>query len=115
MTKIKPVEAVAKDLSKGVRFFSGYGQYEKGSPESEAYLNGVETAIGMMFIDLTDSPKSKGVITQDRTQLIEAACEVLEGISLTKTVIHDHEYIVDKNGKEIIADAQEALRGLLDK
>lgn len=58
------VEDFAKDMSADVRWSSGYGQYEKDSAEQQAYIDGVTTAISMMYIGLTGSPKTIGKLTQ---------------------------------------------------
>jgi hypothetical protein len=70
-------EEFAKTLSQKVRYFCGEGQYEKGSQEQQAYIDGVETAIGMMYIDLTGTPKTEGMLqnlTTLTTAIKEAEC-----------------------------------------
>jgi len=52
----------AKELSEKVRYFAGKGQYDEEPERRSAYLDGVETAIGMMYIDLTGTPKSVGML-----------------------------------------------------
>lgn len=65
----------AKELSQSVRYFCGKGQYEENSDEQKAYLDGVETAIGMMFIDITETPKSKGLFTTAMQRAYEVGRE----------------------------------------
>ena len=46
-------------------------------------------------------------ITQDRNQAYTSLVEGVEGMKLTKKVMHDHEYIVKKTPEEILTDILE--------
>lgn len=68
-----------KELSGKVRWSSGHGQYPPDSPEALAYRDGVETAIGMMYIDLTGGVKNKGMLHTLIANIgreLEARCEI---------------------------------------
>ena len=56
------VEAFTKELTKKVRHMAGEGQYTEEPERRSAYLDGVETALAMMYIDLTGTPKTKGML-----------------------------------------------------
>ena len=43
-------------------------------------------------------------LTQDRNQAYTSLVEGIEGVKLTKKVMHDHEYIVKKTPEEILTD-----------
>jgi hypothetical protein len=63
------VERIARAISQSVRMYCGKGQYDTLHDCQDAYLDGVDTAIGMMYLDLTGTPKSKGILAhliQDR-------------------------------------------------
>lgn len=64
MTQNKSVEEFATQLSKSVRYSSGRGQYDAFPDCQDAYLDGVETAIAMMYIDLTGGYKSEGMLAK---------------------------------------------------
>lgn len=72
----------AKEISTSVRYFCGKGQYEENTLEQKAYLDGVETAIGMMYIDLIETPKNKGklstLIEQTRKEEQDRIVEMIE-------------------------------------
>lgn len=78
------VEKFARELSEKVRHFAGKGQYEEEPERRSAYLDGVETVIGMMYIDLTGTPKTKGMLqtllTTQRSQILKEVDEKLEGL-----------------------------------
>ena len=78
------VESFTEELANKVRFFSGMGQYSNDHQEQKAYLDGVSTAIGMMSIDLTGTPKSKGMLdkyaTQIRAEERERILDILDGM-----------------------------------
>lgn len=57
------IEEIARTVSQSVRMYCGKGQYDAWPDCQDAYLDGVETAIGMMYLDLTGTPKSQGVLT----------------------------------------------------
>jgi hypothetical protein len=59
---IEEIEKFATELGEKVKYFSGQGQYEIDSIENKAYKDGVDTAIGMMYIDLTGTPKTDGML-----------------------------------------------------
>lgn len=67
------VEEFAKNLSASVRKFAGYGQYPDDGVEQKAYRDGVETAIGMMYIDITGTPKTSGMLVPLLTETDQQA------------------------------------------
>lgn len=77
-TEWESVDEFAQKLSEKVRYFCGKGQYEENSDEQKAYIDGVETAIGMMYIDLTGTPKSKGMLDSRDTYWKERELEAYE-------------------------------------
>ena len=48
-------------------------------------------------------------LTQDRNQAYTSLVEGIEGVKLTKKVMHDHEYIVKKTPEEILTDIIEKV------
>ena len=56
------IERIARALSQSIRYSCGKGQYDTLPDLQDAYIDGVETAIAMMYIDLTGTPKSKGIL-----------------------------------------------------
>ena len=78
-------EQVKKNMEEGIkligsaRYMSGYGQYEKDTPEHKAYLSGVATATTILYIDLEGTPKTNGFIKQAQLSLIDVMIERLEG------------------------------------
>jgi hypothetical protein len=71
MTQPHTDAEIVSMLSQCIRYFTGKGQYEEGSEEQKAYLDGVETAIGMMCIDLIGTPKTVGILSQVRKEAYE--------------------------------------------
>ena len=69
------IEEFAKELSEKVRYYAGKGQYPNDQVIQKAYLDGVETAIGMMYIDLTGTPKSEGMLAKFLHQELQKARE----------------------------------------
>lgn len=61
---VEDVEQIARAISQSVRHYCGKGQYDTLPDCQDAYLDGVDTAIGMMYLDLTGTPKSKGILAQ---------------------------------------------------
>ena len=49
------------------------------------------------------------VLTQDRDLAYTSLVEGIEGMELTKKVMHDHEYIVRKTPEEILTDILEKV------
>ena len=49
-------------------------------------------------------PLHTHLLTQDRNQAYTSLVEGIEGVKLTKKVMHDHEYIVKKTPEEILTD-----------
>ncbi len=77
------IEEFAKELSEKVRYYAGKGQYPNDQVIQKAYLDGVETAIGMMYIDLTGTPKSEGMLAKFLHQeLQKARAEMLHKLHL---------------------------------
>lgn len=67
------VEEIARALSQSIRYSCGKGQYDAQPDCQAAYLDGVETAIAMMYIDLTGSPKSQGMLAKFRHHQLQKA------------------------------------------
>ena len=66
MTKISSVvepEETAKAIIENVRHYATPHQHPDNSAEAKAYLEGVNTAMAMLYIDLTGTPKVKGFLT----------------------------------------------------
>ena len=66
MTKIPSVEETeetAKAIIEKVRHYATPPQHPDNSAEAKAYLEGVNTAMAMLYIDLTGTPKVKGFLT----------------------------------------------------
>jgi DNA primase len=66
MTKIPSVEETeetAKAIIEKVRHCATPHQHPDNSAEAKAYLEGVNTAMAMLYIDLTGTPKVKGFLT----------------------------------------------------
>ena len=87
MTKIPSVEETeetAKATIEKVRHCATPHQHPDNSVEAKAYLEGVNTAMAMLYIDLTGTPKVKGFLTtyaetQRLALLTELRdCELLE-------------------------------------
>lgn len=69
------IREFAKQLSEKVRYMAGKGQYVEEPERRTAYLDGVETAIGMMYIDLTGTPKTEGMLSKFRTTAYNSGME----------------------------------------
>ena len=63
MTKIPSVEETAKAIIEKVRYYATSHQYPDNSAKAKAYREGVNTAMAMLYIDLTGTPKVKGFLT----------------------------------------------------
>jgi hypothetical protein len=72
-------EEFATQLSKSVRYSSGRGQYDAFPDCQDAYLDGVETAVAMMYIDLTGGHKSEGMLAKFLHQELQKAREQRKG------------------------------------
>ena len=93
-TPEKTVEETAKEIIAKVKHFAGTGQYPENPELEKAYLDGVNTAMAMLYIDLVGTPKSKGFLKaerQKREEMVEAERErILSNIlkwSKTATVM----------------------------
>lgn len=73
--EVTEIEEFATQLSKSVRYSSGRGQYDAFPDCQDAYLDGVETAIAMMYIDLTGTPKSEGMLAKFNHHQLQKARE----------------------------------------
>jgi hypothetical protein len=69
------IEEFTTNLSRSVRYSAGLGQYDTLPDCQNAYLDGVNTAIAMMYIDLTGSPKSEGMLAKFHHQELQKARE----------------------------------------
>jgi hypothetical protein len=56
------IERIAKEITDKVCYYATPNQYVADSEEQKAYLEGVSTAIAMLYIDLTGTPKTKGIL-----------------------------------------------------
>ncbi len=77
-------EEFAKELSEKVRFYAGKGQYHDDEVSQKTYLDGVSTAIAMMYIDLTGTPKTKGML---QTLLDTRDSQIVERIKALKEIV----------------------------
>jgi len=68
MTKIPSVEEVAKELLVRASYVTSESVFE--GAERFAYQQGFQDALGMVYIELTGTHKSKGTLTADRTALL---------------------------------------------
>jgi len=84
MTKIPSVEETeetAKATIEKVRHYATPHQHPDNSAEAKAYLEGVNTAMAMLYIDLTGTPKVKGFLTTyAETQRLALLTELRESI-----------------------------------
>ena len=81
MTKIPSVEETAKAIIEKVRHYATPHQHPDNSAEAKAYLEGVNTAMAMLYIDLTGTPKVKGFLTTyAETQRLALLTELRESI-----------------------------------
>lgn len=71
INKRERIEEFAKELSEKVRYFANVNQYPDESDEQKAYLEGVQTAIAMMYIDLTGTPKEEKELNLKLTYTLE--------------------------------------------
>jgi len=82
MTKIPSVEEAeetAKAIIEKVRHYATPHQHPDNSAEAKAYLEGVNTAMAMLYIDLTGTPKVKGFLTTyAETQRLALLTELMD-------------------------------------
>ena len=57
----REVEEVVEDFVKGMWYVTGESQYPEGA-EKKSYHQGFSDAVAMAYIELTGTPKSKGLI-----------------------------------------------------
>jgi len=85
MTKIPSVEETeetAKATIEKVRHYATPHQHPDNSAEAKAYLEGVNTAMAMPYIDLTGTPKVKGFLTTyAETQRLALLTELREYVN----------------------------------
>jgi len=85
MTKISSVvepEETAKAIIEKVRHCATPHQHPDNSVEAKAYLEGVNTAMAMLYIDLTGTPKVKGFLTTyAETQRLALLTELREYVN----------------------------------
>ena len=85
MTKIPNVEETAKEIIDKVKYYAICNQYPDNSEEAKAYLEGINTAMAMLYIDLTGAPKAKGFLTTyaktQRTALLTELREYVDQVS----------------------------------
>lgn len=114
----REVEEFATQLSKSVRYSSGRGQYDAFPDCQDAYLDGVETAIAMMYIDLTGSPKSEGMLAKFlHHQLQKARQDWLreEIVKLERMKEKQQVVSVYKNFRDDIYGYNLALQTIIDR
>jgi hypothetical protein len=79
------IERTAKEITDKVRYYATPNQYVTDSEEQKAYLEGVSTAIAMLYIDLTGTPKSKGILASlteaHKVEMEKMEKEYQDGIS----------------------------------
>jgi len=98
MTKIPNVEETAKEIIDKVKYYAICNQYPDNSEEAKAYLEGINTAMAMLYIDLTGAPKAKGFLTTyAKTQRTALLTEL-------------REYTVNLKGVYSAHDVQEAIK-----
>ena len=106
MTKIPSVEETeetAKAIIEKVRHYATPHQHPDNSAEDKAYLDGVNTAMAMLYIDLTGTPKVKGFLTTyAETQRLALLTELRDYTANLKGVYSAH-------------DVQEAIKAHLDE
>ena len=89
MTKIPSVEETAKAIIAKVRYYATSHQYPDNSAEAKAYREGVNTAMAMLYIDLTGTPKVKGFLTTyAETQRLALLTELGDSGLLKEKVNH---------------------------
>lgn len=82
MTKKQPsVEETAKEIIDKVKHFAGKGQYDEEPERREAYLDGVDTAMAMLYIDLVGTPKTKGFLQVERQKGEELVRESVKKVN----------------------------------
>lgn len=57
----REIEEVVEDFVKGMWYVTGESQYPEGA-EKKSYHQGFSDAVAMAYIELTGTPKSKGLI-----------------------------------------------------
>lgn len=117
-------EEFANKLSSSIRYSAGKGQYEAFPDCQDAYLDGVETAIAMMYIDLTGTPKTKGMLTKFLHHQLQKARQdwlreeivKLEGEKLPKTNEHGSRSFFVGAGAQMRMDTHnQALQTIIDR
>ena len=89
MTKIPNVEETAKEIIDKVKYYAICNQYPDNSEEAKAYLEGINTAMAMLYIDLTGAPKAKGFLTTyAKTQRTALLTELRDSGLLEEKVEH---------------------------
>ena len=61
--EVKEIEEVIEDFVKGMWYVTGESQYPEGA-EKKSYHQGFSDAVAMAYIELTGTPKSKGLINK---------------------------------------------------
>ena len=86
MTKIPSIEETAKAIIEKVQHYATCHPYPNNSAVAKAYLEGINTAMAMLYIDLTGTPKVKGFLTTyaevQRTALLTELRESIQTINL---------------------------------
>ena len=119
MTKIPSVEEAeetAKAIIEKVRHYATPHQHPDNSAEAKAYLEGVNTAMAMLYIDLTGTPKVKGFLTtyaetQRLALLTELRdCELLEE-KFREVKDGDSYYMTQRTAEHLAQSCSGALQG----
>lgn len=61
--EVTEIEEVVEDFVKGMWYVTGESQYPEGA-EKKSYHQGFSDAVAMAYIELTGTPKSKGLINK---------------------------------------------------
>lgn len=82
MTNIPTVDSVAHKVRESTLFYATPNQYQENSIAKIAYEDGVKTAAAFVYIDLSGTSKSKGILTQDRQTHKQALLDKVEGMKI---------------------------------
>ena len=107
-TSLPSVEEVAEKLNEGTLYMAMPNQYPENSVEKIAYADGVKTAAAFVYIDLTGTPKSKGILTQRDNQ---AYTSLVEGIKAQVKDINGEGSVFDDFATDILENVVKPLYG----
>ena len=114
-TSLPSVEEVAEKLNEGTLYMAMPNQYPENSVEKIAYADGVKTAAAFVYIDLTGTPKSKGILTQRDNQAYTSLVEGIEGMKLDKVkAVTNHSTPEEIHQGGLIDGKNQALTDILE-